>query len=77
MNVLILESNARNSHGTSHVVTADASGMAFSLTTTINLFFGSRLMDPETGIILNDEMNGKAHLHHHNPTSDLNRLLDP
>ena len=44
-------------HGTSHVVTADASGMAFSLTTTINLFFGSRLMVPETGVIMNDEMN--------------------
>ena len=44
-------------HGTSHVVTADASGMAFSLTTTVNLFFGSRLMVPETGVIMNDEMN--------------------
>ena len=44
-------------HGTSHVVTADASGMAFSLTTTVNLFFGSRLMVPETGIIMNDQMN--------------------
>ena len=46
-----------NDHGTSHVVTADASGMAFSLTTTINLFFGSRLMVPETGVIVNNEMN--------------------
>ena len=44
-------------HGTSHVVTADSSGMAFSLTTTVNLFFGSRLMVPETGIIMNDQMN--------------------
>lgn len=47
-------------HGTSHVVTADASGLAFSLTTTINLFFGSRIMVPETGIILNNEMNGDS-----------------
>lgn len=44
-------------HGTSHVVTADASGMAASLTTTVNLFFGSRVMIPETGVIMNDEMN--------------------
>ncbi|KAH8821308.1 gamma-glutamyltranspeptidase [Xylogone sp. PMI_703] len=44
-------------HGTSHVVTADASGMSVTLTTTVNLLFGSRLMVPETGIILNDEMN--------------------
>ncbi|KAJ9144682.1 Gamma-glutamyltransferase 1 [Pleurostoma richardsiae] len=43
--------------GTSHVVTADASGMAVSLTTTVNLLFGSRLMVPETGVIMNDEMN--------------------
>jgi gamma-glutamyltranspeptidase/glutathione hydrolase len=42
--------------GTSHVVTADASGMAVSLTTTVNLLFGSQLMVPETGVIMNDEM---------------------
>lgn len=33
--------------GTSHIVTADASGMAISLTTTVNLLFGSQLMVPE------------------------------
>lgn len=43
--------------GTSHVVTADRSGMAISLTTTVNLLFGSQLMVPETGIIMNNEMN--------------------
>lgn len=43
--------------GTSHVVTADASGLAISLTTTINLLFGSQIMVPETGIIMNNEMN--------------------
>lgn len=43
--------------GTSHVVTADASGMAISLTTTVNLLFGSQLMVPETGVIMNNEMN--------------------
>ena len=46
-----------NDHGTSQIVTADTTGLAFSLTTTINLFFGSRLMVPETGIIMNNEMN--------------------
>ncbi|KAJ6441766.1 gamma-glutamyltranspeptidase [Purpureocillium lavendulum] len=44
-------------HGTSHVVTADASGMATSLTTTINLLFGAQIMDPASGVILNNEMN--------------------
>ena len=43
--------------GTSHIVTADASGMSISLTTTINLLFGSQLIVPETGVILNNEMN--------------------
>jgi gamma-glutamyltranspeptidase/glutathione hydrolase len=36
-------------HGTSHVVTADASGMSITLTTTINLLFGSQVMVTETG----------------------------
>lgn len=43
--------------GTSAVVVSDASGMAISLTTTINLLFGSKVIVPETGIIMNDEMN--------------------
>jgi gamma-glutamyltranspeptidase / glutathione hydrolase len=38
-------------------VTADQSGMAITLTTTVNLLFGSQLMVPETGIIMNNEMN--------------------
>jgi gamma-glutamyltranspeptidase/glutathione hydrolase len=36
-------------HGTSHVVTADASGMSVTLTTTINLLFGSQVIVPESG----------------------------
>ncbi|KAL8682876.1 MAG: hypothetical protein Q9186_001122 [Xanthomendoza sp. 1 TL-2023] len=43
--------------GTSHIVTADASGMAVTLTTTINLGFGSQLMVESTGVIMNNEMN--------------------
>ncbi|KFY34073.1 hypothetical protein V494_07079 [Pseudogymnoascus sp. VKM F-4513 (FW-928)] len=46
-----------DSHGTSHVVTSDASGLSITLTTTVNLSFGSRLCVPETGIIMNNEMN--------------------
>lgn len=45
------------SHGTSHLVTADASGMATSLTTTVNLLFGAQIMEPSSGVILNNEMN--------------------
>jgi gamma-glutamyltranspeptidase/glutathione hydrolase len=43
--------------GTSAVVTSDVTGLSVALTTTINLLFGSHLMVPETGIILNNEMN--------------------
>jgi gamma-glutamyltranspeptidase/glutathione hydrolase len=43
--------------GTSYVGTADRSGLAISLTTTINTLFGSQVMVPETGVIMNNEMN--------------------
>lgn len=43
--------------GTSAVTVADASGMAISITTTVNLLFGSELVVPETGVIMNNEMN--------------------
>ncbi|KAG9244084.1 gamma-glutamyltranspeptidase-like protein [Calycina marina] len=45
------------SHGTSHIVTADTSGMTITLTSTVNLLFGSQLVVPETGVIMNNEMN--------------------
>lgn len=43
--------------GTSHLAAADRSGLTVSITTTINTIFGSRVMVPETGVILNNEMN--------------------
>lgn len=43
--------------GTAHMVTADHTGLAITLTTTVNLLFGSKLVVPETGIIMNNEMN--------------------
>ncbi|KAG0026785.1 hypothetical protein BGZ81_006093 [Podila clonocystis] len=44
-------------HGTTHMSTVDVDDMAVALTSTVNLIFGSKLMDPKTGIILNDEMD--------------------
>ncbi|KAL1748659.1 gamma-glutamyltranspeptidase [Schizophyllum fasciatum] len=44
-------------HGTSHCSILDQDGMAVALTHTINGLFGSFVIDPETGIILNNEMD--------------------
>jgi gamma-glutamyltranspeptidase/glutathione hydrolase len=41
-----------DSHGTSHLVAVDMSGMAVTLTTTVNLLFGAEIVEPQTGIIL-------------------------
>jgi gamma-glutamyltranspeptidase/glutathione hydrolase len=48
---------AAETQGTSHIVAADADGMAASITTTINSLFGSLLVDPLSGVILNNEMD--------------------
>lgn len=44
--------------GTSAAVTSDKSGLTIAITSTINTLFGSQLMVPETGVIMNNEMNG-------------------
>ncbi|HXJ32494.1 MAG TPA: gamma-glutamyltransferase [Candidatus Eisenbacteria bacterium] len=46
--------------GTAHVSVVDAQGNAVAMTTTINTTFGSGLMVPGTGMILNDEMDDFA-----------------
>ncbi|KAG8959826.1 hypothetical protein FRC00_001207 [Tulasnella sp. 408] len=43
-------------HGTTHITVIDQDGMAVSLTSTVNLVFGSQVLDPITGIIMNDEL---------------------
>ncbi|KAJ2709456.1 hypothetical protein H4R19_004242 [Coemansia spiralis] len=51
------EYDVLNNHGTTHISVLDKDEMAVSLTSTINLEFGARIMDPRTGVILNDEMD--------------------
>jgi gamma-glutamyltranspeptidase/glutathione hydrolase len=43
--------------GTTHLAIIDAAGNAVSLTTTVNLSFGARLIAGKTGIVLNDQMD--------------------
>jgi gamma-glutamyltranspeptidase/glutathione hydrolase len=45
--------------GTSATVASDKSGLTIAMTSTVNLLFGSKLLVPETGVIMNNEMNGK------------------
>ncbi|QSZ31928.1 hypothetical protein DSL72_001497 [Monilinia vaccinii-corymbosi] len=47
----------QDNRGTSHMVATDASGLSISSTSTLNLLFGSAVMVPETGVILNNEMD--------------------
>ncbi|KAF8345813.1 gamma-glutamyltranspeptidase [Amanita rubescens] len=51
------EYDMKPDHGTSHTSIVDSSGTAVSVTTTVNLPFGSQVMDLETGVILSDEMD--------------------
>jgi gamma-glutamyltranspeptidase/glutathione hydrolase len=43
--------------GTQHISALDEHGLAVSLTTTINTSFGSRVVAPASGILLNNEMD--------------------
>jgi gamma-glutamyltranspeptidase/glutathione hydrolase len=49
--------DAPHDHGTSHLCVADGEGNVVALTTTVNLLFGSRVVDPLSGVVLNDEMD--------------------
>ena len=44
-------------HGTTHLSIVDSNGGAASVTSTVNLIWGSHVMDPSTGVIFNDEQD--------------------
>lgn len=44
-------------HGTMHLSVVDKDNNAVSLTSTVNLMFGAKFMDPISGVILNDELD--------------------
>jgi hypothetical protein len=47
----------KEDNGTSNITTADADGLVLSMTTTIGLAFGSRIIVPGYGFVLNDSMD--------------------
>lgn len=46
--------------GTAHLSVVDSAGRAVALTSTVNLDFGALIADPQTGILLNDQMDDFA-----------------
>ncbi|KAG7661418.1 uncharacterized protein J8A68_005113 [[Candida] subhashii] len=50
-------------HGTAHFSVVDKDNNAVSMTTTVNLLFGSKVHDPQTGIVLNNEMDDFSQPH--------------
>lgn len=65
-------------HGTTHVSIVDESGMAVAATSTVNLEFGSLVLDGETGVLLNSEMDDFSIPNHENafklPPSESNYI---
>lgn len=47
----------KDTHGTTHLTIVDEEGGVVTLTSTVNGWFGSRVLDTKTGIILNNEMD--------------------
>uniref|UniRef100_A0A3P8WL54 Glutathione hydrolase n=1 Tax=Cynoglossus semilaevis TaxID=244447 RepID=A0A3P8WL54_CYNSE len=67
-------------HGTSHVSVVDEDGNAVAVTSTINLYFGSQVMSPSTGIILNSQMFDFNHpdgVQGFRKPHNLNNLIQP
>jgi len=59
--------------GTSHLSVLDNYGNAVALTTTVNLHWGAKVHDPQTGIVLNSEMDdfsipGRSNAYHLEPS---------
>ncbi|KAF5392041.1 hypothetical protein D9757_003187 [Collybiopsis confluens] len=47
---------SREDHGTSSIVVADSNGLVIAITTTLTLWWGSRIVVPSSDIVLNDSI---------------------
>lgn len=47
-------------HGTTHLSVVDSQGNTVSLTSSVNTYFGSGVVSESTGIVLNNQMDGKS-----------------
>lgn len=52
-----MKRDATEDHGTTHINVIDKDDMAVLLTSTVNLEFGAKFMDPETGIVFNNQID--------------------
>jgi len=52
-----LVAEAPDNHGTTHLNVVDKEGMVVQITSTINLEFGAKYMDVDTGIIFNSQID--------------------
>lgn len=48
---------AGNDAGTSHLCVVDGAGNAVALTTTVNTYFGAKILAPGSGVVLNNEID--------------------
>lgn len=60
------EYQLQESRGTAHFDILDKDNNAVSMTTTVNLLFGSLVLDPKTGIIMNNQMDDFLQPHSYN-----------
>ncbi|AFN83059.1 gamma glutamyltranspeptidase [Encephalitozoon romaleae SJ-2008] len=52
-----MKTKGTEDHGTTHINVIDKDNMVVLLTSSINLEFGAKFMDPETGVVFNDTID--------------------